>query len=114
MFYSAASDAACGLVPAFDEVPRVDAIDESPAVVNLPVSRAWCSYGVALDARHALFVIAKPAVSPGVIALRMKNAARLLRRVLAAGDASATPTGSGGASGAPALVGFDRRRSSVR
>ncbi|HEY1955947.1 MAG TPA: hypothetical protein VGH28_10040 [Polyangiaceae bacterium] len=105
LFCSARDDSACGLLPTFDRVPCASIVDDVPTVVNLPVSRAWCSYGVALDAWHVLFVVAAPAVAPGVIATRMKTAASLLRRVLAAG-ADAAPSGTGGASGAPALAGL--------
>jgi hypothetical protein len=89
-------------LPAFDEVPR-DVIVDEPRVVNLPVAREWCTYAVALDEDHVLFVIAARAVAPGAIATRMKKAAALLRRVIASSNA-APPMNPSGASGAPALV----------
>jgi hypothetical protein len=103
MFQSTHDDSACGLVPVLREVPSAWKLDE-PTVVNLPVAKEWCTYAVALDARHVLFVIALPAVAPGILATRMKKAAKLLHRVLVTGGSpSAAPSGSGG-SGAPALV----------
>jgi len=99
VFQSTHDDSACGLLPVLREVPSAWTLDE-PAVVNLPVAKEWCSYAVALDERHVLFVISIPAVAPGVLATRMKKAAKLLHRVLAR---EAAPTGSS-PSGAPALV----------
>jgi hypothetical protein len=104
LFCSSYDDSACGLVPAFDDVPR-ETIAE-PRVVNLPVSRAHCTYAVAIDDDHVLFVMAARAVSPGAIATRMKKAAALLRRVIAASNATTPAAPQGGASGAPALVGL--------
>lgn len=103
VFRSAHDDSASGLAPAFDEVPLASIVDDEPTVVNLPVSRAWCSYAVSLDRSHVLFVVSARAVAPGVVAMRMKKAASLLRRVIAEGAAPAPPSPSG-ASGAPALV----------
>ena len=105
LFHSSYDDSACGLLPAFDEVPREEILDE-PRVVNLPVARDWCTYAVALDEHHVLFVIATRTVAPGAIATRMKKAAALLRRVIAASNAAAPATPPSGASGAPALVGL--------
>jgi hypothetical protein len=102
LFHSSYDDRACALLPAFDEVPREAIVDE-PRVVNLPVARAWCTYAVAIDDDHVLFVIAMRAVAPGVIATRMKKAATLVRRVIAASNAAA-PLPPSGASGVPALV----------
>jgi hypothetical protein len=104
LFCSSYDDSACGLLPAFDEVPR-DVIVDEPRVVNLPIARDWCTYAVALDDDHVLFVIAARAVAPGAIATRMKKAAALLRRVIASSNA-APPVNPSGASGAPALVGL--------
>lgn len=104
LFCSSYDDSACGLLPAFDEVPRDVVVDE-PRVVNLPVAHEWCTYAVALDDDHVLFVIAMRAVAPGAIAMRMKKAAALLRRVIIASNAAAPVTPSG-ASGAPALAGL--------
>ena len=87
-------------------IPTLDEIPNAPTVVNLPISRGWCSYGVAIDDEHVLFVIAAPAVAPGIIAMRMKKAATLLRRVLATHSSS-----SGGRSGAAALVAVRHDRS---
>jgi len=103
LFHSSYDDSACGLVPAFGEVARED-IPGEPRVVNLPVARDWCTYAVAIDEHHVLFVIATRAVAPGAIATRMKKAAALLRRVIA--SAVAAPANPSGASGAPALVGL--------
>ena len=102
VFRSAHGESASGLAPTFDEVPAATVVEDEPIVVNLPVSRAWCSYAVALDEHHVLFVIATSAIAPGVVATRMKKAARLLRRVLAA-EVSSPPAPSG-PTGAPALV----------
>jgi len=104
VFQSTHDDSATGLLPVLREVPSAWQLDE-PTVVNLPVAKEWCTYAVALDARHVLFVISLPAVAPGVLATRMKKAAKLLHRVLAedGGTNAAPPSGSGG-SGAPALV----------
>ncbi len=107
LFCSSHDDSASGLAPTFDEVPLTTILDE-PAVVNLPIARGWCSYAVALDAGHVLFVIAASAVAPGVIAARMKTAAQLLRRVLAAGEAP--PAAPSGGSGAPAWATRTRRQ----
>ena len=105
VFQSSHDDSACGLVPALCEVPSAWTLDE-PTVVNLPVAKEWCTYAVALDSRLVLFVISLPAVAPGILATRMKRAAKLLHRVIALdGGTSPAPTGSGG-SGAPALVGL--------
>ena len=95
LFESTHDDSASGLIPALCEVPS------EPTVINLPVARGFCSYAISLDDRHVLFVIATPAVAPGVIASRMNKAAALLRRVLApSGGTAAAPSSSG----APALV----------
>jgi hypothetical protein len=103
LFQSTHDDSACGLVATLREVPSAWKLDE-PTVVNLPVAKDWCSYAVALDERHVLFVISVPAVAPGVLATRMKKAAKLLHRVLATdGGTNAAPSGTGG-SGAPAFV----------
>jgi hypothetical protein len=102
VFRSTHDDSACGLLPVLREVPSAWRLDE-PTVVNLPVAKEWCSYAVALDAHHVLFVISVPAVAPGVLATRMKKAAKLLHRVLADDGGMNAPTGSGG-SGAPALL----------
>ena len=103
VFRSTHDDSAAGLAPTFDEVPVATLVGDEPVVVNLPIARAWCTYGVALDSRHVLFVIASRTVAPGVIATRMKKAATLLARVLAAGAPAPAPP-SGGPTGAPALV----------
>lgn len=102
LFCSSYDDSASGLLPAFDEVPRELILDE-PRVVNLPVAREWCSYAVALDDHHVLFVIATREVAPGAIATRMKKAAALLRRVISS-SSDTPPVTPSGASGAPALV----------
>ena len=104
LFHSSYDDSACGMIPAFDAVTR-EAVCDEPRVVNLPVAREWCTYAVAVDAQHVIFVVASRAVAPGAIATRMKKAAALLRRVIAAssGAPAAPPDG---ASGAPALVGL--------
>jgi len=102
LFQSAASDAAAGLFPAFDEVPPPAVVEDEPGVVNLPVSHAFCSYGVSLGGDLVMFVIAENAVAPGAITARMKKAALLLRRVIGGGVVPSTP--GHGPSGANAVV----------
>ena len=111
VFRSSHDDSACGLAPALSHVPSPSEIDVEPSVVNLPVSRERCSYGVALDQRHVLLVVTMPGVEPRAAATRMRNAARLLRRVLGGGGNVAMPGNSGGGGGAPALAGVPKMRS---
>jgi len=99
LFRSAHDDSARALAPILRYVSRAQLESLEPEVVSVPVDRLSCGYAVALGDEHVLLVVTGHGVAPVAVAMRVTNAARLLRRVLR----SVAPH-DGGMSGAPAEI----------
>lgn len=100
VFRSTHDDSAEALAAIVQGVPRAKSVAMEPEVLAIPVDRKSCGYAVALGDDHALLVVTDFGIAPATAALRVKNAARHLGRVLAAHDGRS----DGGSSGAPAEI----------
>ncbi len=100
LFRSAHDDAARALAPILRCVSRAQMVGLDPEVVSVPVDRLSCGYATAVGDEYVLLVVTDLGVAPAAAMVRVKNAARLLRRVLRAEGAPS----DGGPSGAPATI----------